>query len=148
MATLEERRSFIISTDGPGQGPAKIKYAARGWEMVGSLSQQELDSTMPSFPLGTRFVGDRHTWTYPLDLTGIHSQRPPGHSVPTLTQDPVVASSWIFRYDPDQDEDEEGGEMVFDVIGCERILYQYLVRDYLGAADVLVKLGQDGPLPS
>ena len=151
VPTLEERRSFIISTDGPGQEPAKKKYHATGWEMVPSLSHQEFASTTPSFPLGTRFMGDRYTWTYPLDLTGINMQRSPGgRPPPILTQDPVAASSWTFCYDPNQyeNEDEEGGGMEFDVLASNRIFYQYLVRDRAGAADILMKFMKDGPHPS
>lgn len=123
-ATLEERRSLVVATDGPGQLPALLKYEERGWEMVVSVSSRERTGRNPSFPFGKRFIDDRYTWTIALDLSGLSLSRRITPLSPVLTQDPVSATSWTFRYLPD-----DGGEMEFGSISDERLLYTYALDD-------------------
>lgn len=123
-ATLEERRALIVATDGPGQGPAMEKYRERGWEMLLSLSSRERNSRDPSIPFGFRFLGDRHTWTLPLDLNGVALPRAINSGSSALSHDPAIATSWVFKYVPD-----DGGDVDFKSVEDDRLLYTHLVHD-------------------
>ena len=123
-ATLEERRALIVPSDGPGQEPAIEKYKERGWKMLLSLSSRERNASNPSFALGPRFMGDRHTWTIPLDLTGVQPPRALTSRTPALTTDPVAATSWVFKY-----EHDEGGDVSFETASSTYLLYKHVLRD-------------------
>lgn len=69
-STFEDRRSLIMETS-DGHSVPRQKYRERGWRMVYGRSK-DLSSpnhTPSAFGAMERYVGDRYTWTIPLDVT-------------------------------------------------------------------------------
>lgn len=68
-ATLEERRALTYLDPLSTREAHRIayhKYVERGWELVESITRNEFDDPHSSFARGTRFVGDRKSWTLPI----------------------------------------------------------------------------------
>lgn len=69
-STFEDRKSLVVETS-DGHAISRQKYRDRGWRMVYGRSE-DLSSPnhMPSaFGGMERHVGDRYTWTIPLDVS-------------------------------------------------------------------------------
>ncbi len=124
-ATLEERRNLLIARgSGSDQLPAVRKYQERGWSpSLPSLFWGRAERS-PVFPFGNRFLGDRHTWTIPLDLTGVTPPQSINPQSQVLTQDPAVGSTWEFNY-----KRGKGGLAKYVIIADPSLFYGYINRD-------------------
>lgn len=123
-ATLEARRNLLIARgSGSDQLPAVRKYQERGWSPSLPNPFWERVEHSPVFPFGNRFLGDRYTWTIPLDLTGVTPPQILGPQSQVLTQDPVVGTSWEFSY-----KQGEGGVPKYVIISNPSLFYGYINR--------------------
>lgn len=93
--TLGDRRSLQIAPTGRGQNRQEAwqKYRERGWEMVKYPNWKERGGLRMStaFRNGLRYVGDRFTWTVPLDMEGVDISSP---YFQKPIQDWVSTNSW------------------------------------------------------
>ena len=111
--TLEERRSLICATDGPGQTKAIEKYEQRGWTMVYALDDSDM-----AFSLGPRWISDDSAWTISLNTTDVINPYAP------LPIDPVVGSNWEVARHP-----IFGGVMDFTYVWGDALRYRYVSAD-------------------
>ena len=111
-ATLEDRQSLMISTEGSNQDAARDKYIARGWSMIENPLPEELARRKSPFRPAKRYIGDSRCWTIPieprLDL--------PGGFIETNT--------WGLTYDS-----ENVPTMSFKVLLTDCLRSSYLVVD-------------------
>jgi len=113
--TFGERRSLILHREGSGgvaAEAARNKYVARGWEMVGELTQDEIADPTSAFSAGSRYVGDAKCWTIPI-LPKL--QLPEGY---------IETNSWNLLYNRAGDI-----EMGFTSLIAPTLRYRYLVKD-------------------
>jgi len=69
QGTFKERHSLVYSKEGVGEEVAKVardKYVARGWEMVKTLTEDEIIDPTSAFDAGSHYVGDSKCWTIPI----------------------------------------------------------------------------------
>ena len=68
-ATFKERRSFAFQREGLSEETAQVareKYIARGWNMIQSLTRDEIMGPFSAFSAGGRYIGDSKCWTIPI----------------------------------------------------------------------------------
>ena len=97
-ATFENRSALGMPTS--RSTPAAIqKYVRRGWRIYFIPTSSDLANPMePPFLLGqVRWVSDKHTWTIPLDQTGVKPRPPLSQSSAPLTMDPVLLNGWKLK---------------------------------------------------
>ena len=98
IATFENRSALGMPTS--RSTPAAIqKYVKRGWRIYFIPTSSDLANPMePPFLLGqVRWVSDKHTWTIPLDQTGVKPRPPLSQSSAPLTMDPVLLNGWKLK---------------------------------------------------
>lgn len=129
VATLEERASLLsYSSQGRSKRRAEglVKYSARGFQMLDSLSLTDLESPrkISPFTFGPRWIGDRDTWVIRLDTHGIPAPPPPNPYSVARSNDPVALASFSVRYDV-----TEGAIMDFSIVESPVLKYAYVFGD-------------------
>jgi len=99
-ATLHVRQTLSCGKyPSPSRAAALLKYASRGFEVVGDTRTKRYDlQYRHSFFEGMRYLGDPKCWTLPLNTAGVLPESIPGD--PARSADPVIATSWdlVMRY--------------------------------------------------
>ncbi|KAI0716941.1 hypothetical protein C8Q76DRAFT_617621 [Earliella scabrosa] len=127
-ATLEGRQSLLSSSTRGiyrNRGQALKKYKNRGFDVLFSVPVHTSPLGQPSFPLGWRWLDDKHTWTMPLDMAGvdapvtitIQQARP-------LTHDPSTICNWNMQYGR-----LRGAVIKLNVIKSDLLRYKYILSD-------------------
>ncbi|PPQ80116.1 hypothetical protein CVT26_012167 [Gymnopilus dilepis] len=111
-ATFEQKRSLIISTEGSKQDSARAKYAERGWEMVGRLSQNEIGDSSSAFAQGERYLGDSRCWKIPI-LPKLD-----------LPESFIEVNTWSLKYNTARE-----GVMAFKILLTDHLRYSYVIVD-------------------
>ncbi|KDQ51109.1 hypothetical protein JAAARDRAFT_199333 [Jaapia argillacea MUCL 33604] len=126
LSTYEERRALATDMNTARRETRAIalgKYARRGWRIQATLYPFEGRNGVPPFyPNLVRWVGDRQTWTIPLDTTGIQRPSPVSVSSEPFTWDPVLHNSWILN---------SYARITYNTTKSMVLKYQYLVADKL-----------------
>ena len=114
--TFKERRSLAFSREGSSEDSAKAgrdKYVARGWNLVETSTQDEINDPTATFSAGSRYVGDSKCWTIPI-LPKLQ-----------LPQDYIETNSWNLLYD-----EANNAKISFTILTASTLLrYNYLVKD-------------------
>ncbi|KAF8900276.1 hypothetical protein CPB84DRAFT_1815433 [Gymnopilus junonius] len=122
IATFEQKRALVISTEGSKQDTARTKYSERGWDMVERLTYDEVNDPRSAFAPGSRYVGDSKCWKIPISPSL------------DLRESFVEINSWNLRY-----RSNLKAVTSFKILLIDNLRYSYLVvnkslQDYLTPA--------------
>ncbi|CAA7266123.1 unnamed protein product [Cyclocybe aegerita] len=110
--TFNERRTLLYLPEEPRQASAHAKYAARGWELVPTITDEEFDDPSFAFAHGNRYLGDAKCWTIPI-LPKLD-----------LPESRIEAHTWALLYDTDLEP-----QMSFMIFRSPKLQHNYLVVD-------------------
>jgi hypothetical protein len=98
--TFETRRLLIFEYASPNQDIARAKYASRGWELLGNVTDDEKTSLYSSLRQGVRWIGDSFSWSLPLGSEDVDLSRclTPRPIFPI--KDCLALHSWELSYCP------------------------------------------------
>ncbi|KAF8555533.1 hypothetical protein OG21DRAFT_1521682 [Imleria badia] len=121
ISTFEERSSLGMPSS--RRSPKVIsKYLKRGCRFYFMPPPNH-----PAFFLEqVRWVTDKHTWSLPLDQTGVKERPPLSRTSAPLTCDPALFNGWLFKFH--KHEDDEGWETkgyVCDYYPLKTTLFRY-----------------------
>jgi len=133
-ATFEEGRSLVISTEGSKQESARKKYAERGWTMVKTGQDEDIQHARSDFTPCRRHIGDSRCWTIPI-LPKLD-----------LPEDLMATNTWELKYGPVVELEDAGNQFAnpnanlklagrvepvlnFMILQLENLRYSYLVVD-------------------
>ena len=132
-ATFEERMFLFCGRELAHNSTVFDKYRSRGFHIL-----HDLPATHPSVwkigdprmvPTGSRWLGDRHTWSLPLSMAGVTP--PPAFSSISspLTSDPCLFTSWNFgvTHTLTFTDTKIRCRVGYEVIGGDSFLYAYVV---------------------
>jgi hypothetical protein len=128
VATFENRTALGMPSS--RVSPVAIrKYLTRGWRVYFMPTSNDLaHPTTPPFLLNqVRWVADKHTWTLPLDQTGVKARPPLSRTSDPLTFDPVRFNGWQLKVCRGQDTN--GYECHYYPVSTTVFRYNYAIPD-------------------
>lgn len=129
IATFEDRSALKIP--GSRHRPDVLaKYIKRGWRVYSMFGPGDLarpyDS--PFLPNVTRWVGDRHCWTIPLDTSGVKLRTALSPSSEHFSWDPSTQNGWKMLTKPIHSESSfSEPQMDADLIMTTIFRYNYMI---------------------
>ena len=143
-ATFEARLSLYLKTVEPRDVQVIEKYRARGWDFVHDWPTLNPSTTMPYdptiVPMQPRWIGDKHTWSIPLALTGVTLPAPYSTVSPALETDPCFCTSWAIA---ERRRTRLAGWVHFGMLRGMRVDYQVVDADGFRARYVVAP-GESG----
>lgn len=128
IATFEDRSALKIP--GSRHRPDVLaKYIKRGWRAYSVLRPGDLAQPYesPFLPNVTRWVGDRHCWTVPLDTSGVTPRTALSPSSEQFSWDPSTQNGWTILTTPSSLASLSIPEMDTKLIATTVFRYNYLV---------------------
>lgn len=126
VATFEDRSS-LGTPSSPSSPKAIQKYVKRGWRVYFVPTPNDLAFFLEQ----ERWVADKHTWTLPLDQTGVMERPPSSPTSAPLTCDPALFNGWQCRL-PETHEDGHainGYECQYYPLKATLFRYNYAIPD-------------------
>ncbi|KAG1762103.1 hypothetical protein EV702DRAFT_1166062 [Suillus placidus] len=128
IATFEDRSALKIP--GSRHRPDVLsKYIKRGWRVHTVFGPKDLAQPYesPFLPNVTRWVGDRHCWTVPLDTSGVKLRTALSPSSEQFSWDPSTQNGWTMLTKPSTRASLRIPEMDVNLIATTVFRYNYIV---------------------
>lgn len=103
LATFHHRLSLSLIPASQLEATIQAKYTSRGWtfmHMIYHCAQCPhcvwlRKAFTQAFPVGLRWIGDRHSWVLPLNMEGVELPTTLGDGVsPPVPRDPCFVTTW------------------------------------------------------
>ncbi|KAG1815347.1 hypothetical protein EV424DRAFT_1412293 [Suillus variegatus] len=128
IATFEDRSALKIP--GSRHRPDVLaKYIKRGWRAYSLFRPGDLARPYesPFLPNITRWVGDRHCWTVPLDTSGVELRGALSPSSEQFSWDPSTQSGWTLLTKPSSLANFKVPEMDANLVATTIFRYSYMI---------------------
>ncbi|KAG2123282.1 hypothetical protein DEU56DRAFT_830141 [Suillus clintonianus] len=128
IATFEDRSAVKIP--GSRHRPDVLaKYVKRGWRVYSVFRPKDIAQPYksPFLPNVTRWVGDRHCWTIPLDTSGVGPRTASSPSSEQFSWDPSTQNGWIMKTMPAAMKGLSVPDMDYNPITTTIFRYNYIV---------------------